>query len=227
MDQSASAAGGVIAFDGSTLAVERLSPSLDDLVFVVADSGVDRSLSTSSYATRVAESRQALDLARQALNVDIPHLAAVTEEQMVTLDRLQALPEPLSLRARHVVEETTRVKAGREAMVEGDWSRFGQLMTASGRSSATLYKISHPDGEELVADALQVDGVLGARMMGGGEGGTALVLLPRSAVPRLDASLKSGYYRRRAMENHEELIHVCAFAPGAAALDSSDFADLL
>src|SRR3954470_2413978 len=47
MDQSASISGGVIAFDGATLAVERLSPHLGDLVFAVADSGVKRSLSTS------------------------------------------------------------------------------------------------------------------------------------------------------------------------------------
>ena len=41
MDQSASVSGGVIAFDGATLGVERLSPSLGDLVFAVADSGVE------------------------------------------------------------------------------------------------------------------------------------------------------------------------------------------
>ena len=61
MDQSASVSGGVIAFDGATLAVERLSPSLGNFVFVVADSGVDRRLSTSSYPHRVTESRDALE----------------------------------------------------------------------------------------------------------------------------------------------------------------------
>ena len=81
MDQSASVSGGVIAFDGATLGVERLSPSLGDLVFAVADSGVERSLSTSSYPRRVAESRQALELARRQLGVTIPHLAAITQEQ--------------------------------------------------------------------------------------------------------------------------------------------------
>ena len=37
---------------------------------------------------------------------------------------------------------------------------FGRLMTESGHSSATLYDISHPRVEELVAEALTVDGVL-------------------------------------------------------------------
>src|SRR5918997_4384722 len=47
MDQSASLAGGVIAFSGADLSVERLAPALGDLVFAVVDSGVERSLGAS------------------------------------------------------------------------------------------------------------------------------------------------------------------------------------
>jgi len=216
MDQSASVAGGVIAFDGATLGVERLAPSLGDLVFAVADSGVERSLSTSSYPLRVAESRQALELAQRQLGLTVPHLAAITQDQVDALDRAGILPEPLLKRVRHVVEETARVAEGRAAMVSGDWTRFGHLMTASGRSSASLYEISHPRVEQLVAEALTVAGTLGARMMGGGEGGSALVLLSRDAVPRLEETLRSGYYARYGMADRDELIHICAFAPGAA-----------
>jgi galactokinase len=61
-----------------------------------------------------------------------------------------------------------------------------------------------------------VDGALGARMMGGGEGGSALVLVSRDAVPRLEETLRSGYYTRYGMADRRELIHNCAFAPGAA-----------
>jgi galactokinase len=216
MDQSASASGGVIAFDGATLAVERLSPSLGDLVFAVADSGVERSLSTSSYPLRVAESRQALELARRQLGVTVPYLAAITQEQLVALDRAGILPEPLLKRVRHVVEETARVTEGHAAMLAGDWTRFGRLMSASGRSSASLYEISHPRVEQLVAEALTIEGTLGARMMGGGEGGSALVLISRDAVPRLEETLRSAYYVRYGMADRDGLIHICAFAPGAA-----------
>lgn len=221
MDQSASVAGGVIAFDGAALEVERLSPALGDLVFVVADSGVDRSLGASSYPTRVAESREALGLARAALGLPIPHLAAITPEQLGALDRMDALTPLLLRRVRHVVEETGRVAVAREALGRADWQRFGTLMTASGRSSATLYEISHPDVESLVAEALAVEGVLGARMMGGGEGGTALILLHAGAVPGLEATLRAGYYRERDMENRNGLLTRCAFAPGATLIERS------
>ncbi len=222
MDQSASISGGVIAFDGATLGVERLSPRLGDLVFAVADSGVKRSLGSSSYPLRVEESRQALELARERLGGAIPHLADITQEQLDALDRDDVVPEPLLKRVRHVVEETARVAAGRAAMIAGDWLRFGQLMTASGRSSATLYEISHPRVEELVAEALTVEGTLGARMMGGGEGGTALALISRDAVPRLEETLRSDYYARYGMADRDGLIHICAFAPGATYITAGD-----
>lgn len=88
-------------------------------------------------------------------------------------------------------------------------------MTRSGRSSATDYAISHPRVEELVTEMLTIDGVLGARMMGGGEGGTALVLLARDRVDELNVSLRRGYYDRYHMADRDDLIHVCAFANGA------------
>ncbi len=217
MDQSTSIAGGTIRFDAATLECEQLSPDLGDLVFAVADSGIKRSLGASSYPKRVQESAEALAIANAVLGRDLPHLAALTP---VDLDLLEAryadrFPEPLLARARHVVTETERVEQGARALRAGDWATFGALMTASGRSSATDYAISHPRVEELVAEALTVPGVLGARMMGGGEGGTALLLLPRDRVAALEQTLCASYYARYRMAERDDLIHVCAYADGA------------
>jgi galactokinase len=219
MDQSASLAGGVIDYDAATLGFERLNPDLDDCVFVVADSGVDRSLSTSSYPRRVAESKEALRLANESLGLTLENLAALDQEQLVALQRRHVLPDVLARRVQHVVEETARVAAGRAAMNAADWGYFGHLMTASGRSSATLYEISHPRVEELVAESLAVEGVLGARMMGGGEGGSALALVRRNAVGPLEETLRSGYYRRYSMETQPELVYPCVIAAGAALIE--------
>lgn len=226
MDQSASVAGGVIAFDGATLGVERLSPSLGNLVFAVADSGVERSLGGSSYPRRVAESRAALEVARRDLGLEISHLAKLSTSHLADLARRGVLPDPLLHRARHVIEETARVHEGRRAMAAGDWPRFGRLMSGSGRSSATLYEISHPRVEELAAAALAVEGVLGARMMGGGEGGAVLILLSRESIARLERALMSGYYDPHGMAGRDGLIHICAFSPGAAVVPGEEFSGL-
>jgi galactokinase len=217
MDQSASVAGGVIRFDGATLAVDRLSPDLGEHVFAVLDSGVDRSLGASAYPTRVKESARARELAEAALGTDLPHLAALSAEQLhrLTEGDTPALTGDLADRIAHVVQETERVNEGVEALRRGDWPAFGRLMTASGRSSATLYDVSHPRVEELVAEAGSVEGVLGARMMGGGGGGTALALLRRDRLEAVETTLRAGFYARYGMADKSGLIQTCAFAEGA------------
>jgi galactokinase len=218
MDQSASVAGGVIDFDGATLQSTTLLPFLGDYVFAVADSGVSRSLGTSSYPVRVAECCEALTIAQRELAADIPFLAAVSRDQLSHMEKAQVLSPVQARRVRHVVEETRRVARGRRAVTEADWETFGDLMTASGRSSAVLYEISHPEVEELVTVALQQPGVLGARMMGGGEGGAVLALLRRDAVDAFAAGLRADFYQPRGRAGNAGLIHICSFAPGATLI---------
>jgi galactokinase len=217
MDQSASVGGGIIRYDGATSTFERLDPDLGDLVFAVANSGVHRSLGESSYPIRVSQSAEALAIVNQSLGIDLPNLAALTIDQLHELERLD--PSPLSpvlmRRVRHVVTETVRVREGIDVVNRGEWTRFGELMTESGRSSALDYEISHPKVEELVAESLDVEGVLGARMMGGGEGGTALILLPMDVVPTLRSRLSAGYYRRNPVGSADTAVYVFGFAPGA------------
>jgi galactokinase len=102
------------------------------------------------------------------------------------------LPAPLDARARHVVEEVERTRQAEAAIESGDRERLGALMDASGESSARLYDISHPAVEHIVALARSTPGVFGARMMGGGDGGSALALVERGAVERLRARLPDG-----------------------------------
>ena len=214
MDQSASVAGGVIRYDGASLTVEQLHPDLGDYVFVVADSGVDRALGASAYPTRVKEANRIRSLAGSALRHPVEHPAQLDAS---SFERLTAGADPvldptLTARLRHIVTETERVAAGMTALREADWRRFGTLMTASGRSSAGDYDISHPQVEELVAEIQRVDGVLGSRMMGGGGGGTALTLMRRDRIEMLETALRAGYYARYGMEDRPGVIQPCAFA---------------
>ncbi len=216
MDQSASVAGGVILFDGTTADVTRLDPDLGDHVFAVANSGVHHALTDSAYPTRVRESETALALIREHADLDVGHLGEISPDQwdVIRAGSSGWLPETLRHRVDHVVSEVARVRQGVEAVEASDWERFGHLMTASGRSSATDYEISHPVVEELVAELLKQPGVLGARMMGGGEGGPALALLDRECVPAVRAAIAASFFNRHAMDP-EQAFEVCAFGPGA------------
>ena len=88
-------------------------------------------------------------------------------------------------------------------------------MNASGRSSATDYDISHPVVEELVALAKEIGGVLGARMMGGGEGGNALALVEESAIPALKDHLGEAFYAPRGLDR-ETMVFVCQIGEAAS-----------
>lgn len=220
MDQSASVAGNVILFDGATGAIERLSPNLGDYVFAVANSGVHHALSESSYPVRVRESEEALSLIRENTDLDVDHLGQISVAAWNGIESRSAswLSPVLRARVRHVVTEVDRVGQGIDALNQQDWHRFGSLMTASGRSSSTDYDISHPAVEELVGELKEQPGVLGARMMGGGEGGPALALLHREAVEPVRKALASSFFTRHGLDP-KQAFEVCAFGPGATEYD--------
>lgn len=216
MDQAASVGGHVILYDGATAGWSEITPDLGEYVFAVADSGVSRSLATSSYPRRVEESIQALDAINAILGTKAASIAELDPSSLPIIESApdEKLQPTLKQRVRHVVSEVARVRVGLDAMQRADWPLFGTLMSDSGRSSATDYEISHPRVEELVATARSVPGVAGARMMGGGEGGIALILLPRQAVPALITILKKQYYSKYPMNNPDS-VKVFQFAPGA------------
>jgi len=218
MDQSASVAGGIIIFDGATITFERIQPDLGGYVFAIADSGVEHRNAMSSYPVRVRESQEALSILRRELNPGLASLGEITADEWSTIDAegKSWLGETLFKRTRHVVSEVGRVRAGIKAVEGGDWLAFGDLMNASGQSSASDYDISHPLVEELVASLKDMQGVIGARMMGGGEGGPALALLQRDHAGSIEEALISGYFSHHPTNSAaRDRFQTCVFGKGA------------
>jgi galactokinase len=85
------------------------------------------------------------------------------------------LPEPLSKRALHVVEENARVNLAIDLLRdEAPPKEIGQLLFASHASSRDLFENSCPELDFLVEDLGKYPDVLGARLTGGGFGGAVL-----------------------------------------------------
>lgn len=223
MDQSASVFGQVIRYEGPEGTVS-IAPDLGSNCFVVVDSRVERTLGTSSYPTRVAECREAVATLEAAWGRPIGQLAALSSADVETIESSEppVLSPVLQRRVRHVVSEVGRVAAGETAMSNRDWETFGALMDASGRSSAGDYEISHPRVEELVETMRSVPGVLGARMMGGGEGGSTLALLHVEALDDLRTALIAFFDD----ESMRARIVPLSFAPGARLLSESELIGL-
>ena len=155
---------------------------------VVADSGVKHELAGSAYNTRRAESEEA------ARRLGVRTLRDVTAAEFAR--REAALPEPLRRRARHVVGENARVLATVAALRRGDLATAGAHMNASHDALRDDYEVSAPELDALVDAAREVDGIYGARMTGGGFGGSIVALADPHAVAPLARALASAYRAR-------------------------------
>jgi galactokinase len=118
------------------------------------------------YAARHAECMAA------AKALGVPLLADATPERVAAAK----LPPNEHKRARHVVEEIARVGKTVEALRQGDLSAAGRLLTASHRSSQSLFENSTAELDLLVDTLVGVPGVHGSRLTGGGFGGAVLAL---------------------------------------------------
>ena len=157
---------GALFIDTRTLRYERvaLPPSVDLLVI---DSGVRHRLVTSEYAVRRAQCEEAC----RRLGV-----AQLRDVGVIDLPRVEALDEPFSRRARHVVTEDARVLQAVVAMKAGDAGQLGDLFYASHASMRDDYQVSAPEVDCLVEIASADQDIYGARLTGGGFGGSAVIL---------------------------------------------------
>ncbi|CAM9311339.1 unnamed protein product [Ectocarpus sp. 12 AP-2014] len=163
-----------------------------NLVVVVTNSNVKHNLAGSQYPIRVAQCQAARDeLQKSHPNVQL--LRDATPEQV---DAMEAgVEDAVFRRARHVVSENARTVTAARALTSGDYLQVGQLMLDSHRSLREDYEVSCPELDVLVELAMEVEGVFGSRLTGGGFGGCTVTLAKKDSVASLVQHLQEGYLR--------------------------------
>jgi galactokinase len=207
MDQFISASGqegAAILLDCGTLQWRAVKLP-EEVAVVTVNSMIKRELSHSAYRTRVEE------CACAARELGIASLRDAGQAELDALDH--AVNDTLHKRARHVITENARVEAFAAAAERGDLAAMGRLVTESHQSLRDDYEVSCPELDFLVDMALAVPGVFGARMMGGGFGGSTVNLVGWDAVDRFRSTLSSEYRRFRDITPD---IHVCVASAGAS-----------
>ncbi len=190
MDQMASAVcrkGNVLYFDTGAGTTEQIpfDPSEQGLRIVVIDTKAHHSLADGEYARRRASCEQA------AAVLGIGSLREIAfadlDEALARLD-----DDVLRRRTRHVVTENERVLRVVEQLRVGSISAIGPDMTASHKSLRDDYEVSAPELDVAVEAALQA-GALGARMTGGGFGGSVIALMPRDLRESLTEKILTAF----------------------------------
>ncbi|MBF6590705.1 MAG: galactokinase [Ktedonobacterales bacterium] len=210
-------AGYALLLDCRTQAYAYIPLSLTDVALVAYDTGVPHLLAESAYNQRRAECLEVVGVLAAVLEAETPgrSVRALRDVVMADLQRHGALLSPTLLaRARHVVSENARVERAAAVLRAGEMSALGALLSASHASLRDDYAVSCPELDAVVAIARTVPGVVGARMMGAGFGGSALIVVERAALDRLEATLADEYPRRTGRLG---TWHRCRVAGGATS----------
>ena len=160
---------------------------------LAVNSMVKHALGQSAYKERTEECATAVDAIRR---LD-PKVQSLRDVSVALLERaMPAMPKVIARRVRHVVTEDERVILFVSACQRGDVERMGQLMVESHVSLQHDYEVSAPELDFLVDTAIGVEGVLGARMTGGGFGGCTVNLLRQGTSKRFRSTITHAYQER-------------------------------
>ncbi|NKX50243.1 galactokinase, partial [Arthrobacter deserti] len=189
MDQTASLLGreGAAVFvdcRSGEAATVPLDLDAADLACLVIDTKVTHAHATGGYADR----RAACERAAAVLGV-----ASLRELAVADLPGLeQRLDGALLRRVRHVVTENARVLQAVELLRGPGPLALGGLLDASHASLRDDFEVSCPE-LDLAVEPARAAGAAGARMTGGGFGGSAIALVPRPGLPAVRAALAEAF----------------------------------
>ncbi|MEP6844305.1 MAG: galactokinase [Pseudolysinimonas sp.] len=189
MDQSASLLGrpdAAVFLDCRSLeaSVVPLGFAEAGLTVVVIDTGVSHAHASGGYRER----RAFCEAGAAALGV-----AALRDVSIDELDRARSILDDVTFRrVRHVVTENQRVLDTVRLLTTDGPSSIGDLLDASHRSLRDDFEVSVPELDLAVETALE-NGALGARMTGGGFGGSAIALVPIDSVSRLQVAVDGAF----------------------------------
>ena len=192
MDQSISLmgrAGHALLLDCRDLSTRQIKVDFEsnNLKLLIVDTRAHHALVDGGYAERRAQ----CESVAKALGV-----RAMRDLSLGELEAARTrLPDVNYKRARHAVTEISRVLEAVKVLEADDFSNFGDLLTKSHQSLRDDYNVSCPELDLAVDTALNL-GALGARMVGGGFGGSAIALIRSDDAAKVALGIEQAFEKR-------------------------------
>ncbi len=191
MDQFASAFGKanrLVLIDCRSGEPELVPFDNPDLTVLIANTMVHHELNDGGYASRRKNTEDGLAMLGRASWRDV-----TAADVQANWDKLG---DPVNRRARHVVGEISRTIAAAAALARNDFETLGPLMAASHDSLRDDFEVSCKELDIMVEIARKIGrngGVIGARMTGGGFGGSTVTLCESRKAAEIAGIMASEY----------------------------------
>ena len=183
-------AGALVKSDFRTNEFESV-PMGDGVAFMMVKSNAKHALVDGAYASRRQACEDAAKYFAGVLRKKVTHLRDVTMAEWVLYRG--GLGETTAKRAVHPIGEDERVLQGAALLEKGDLKGFGALMYDSHESSRNWFENSCEELDKIVDAAKAIPEVYGARLSGGGFGGSCCLLVDPAAADRIAAQISREY----------------------------------
>ena len=200
LDQASSmygAEGALVKSDFRTNEFEtvEMGPSV---AFMMVKSNAKHALVDGAYASRRQACEDAAKYFASVLRKPVTHLRDVTMAEWVLYRG--GLSETTAKRAVHPIGEDERVLQGASLLEKGDLKSFGALMYDSHESSRHWFENSCDELDTIVDAAKAIPEVYGARLSGGGFGGSCCLLVDPTAADKIAAAITKEYKAKHGDE---------------------------
>lgn len=182
----------VVFIDCRSLEHEYYPLNLQDYELVIADTQVKHSLASSAYNERRMQCEEGVKKISNQ-HTYVKSLRDVTFDMLY--DYKKKLEKEVFLRCEYVLEENERVLKTCKALQNNDISQVGELLLLSHEGLKNKYEVSCNELDLLIETSKQIEGVMGARMMGGGFGGCTISLVKSQSVEAFKSEVSRAYQK--------------------------------
>lgn len=192
-----------------------------DFRLVSLDTGTVRpGLEKSTYKIRRSQCEQFVQILQKS-GYEITCLADIRETAMYDeiQSKFKGRYSDLCDRLKYIFQAQQRFYKMLDAWQAGDIETVGQIFRTDGIGLRDDYKISGPELETMCDIARTVPGVLGERMLGGGDKGASGAIVRADSVDELKKAVDSEYPGQQPEYADKYAVHVCKAVDGITVLD--------
>jgi galactokinase len=183
----------VMLLDTKNISNEYIPLNIEGYEIILINTKVHHSLAASEYNQRRKECEKGLEILKKGLHIQSFRDIKNPDE---LLPFKSEMGDKIYRRCLFVAEEILRTKKAAILLKENDLIGFGKLMFETHEGLKNLYEVSCKELDFLVDAAKENKDVIGARLMGGGFGGSTINIVKQNGVASFLSKILPAYKKQ-------------------------------